>query len=539
MRNFLLQCLLCLLAGFIYSLGFPSKLIPYFPLTAILGFAFLLCSLSKEKQLKKQALLLCCFFFGIYIIGLSWLAFTLKEFAFVPSPYNYGVGILCSLLFFPHYWLYLLLRKFALKSRHLSPASSLGAPLHAMGLVLLDFFIPQQFPNSIGHTWMALPSLLGLAPLFGSALYSFISYWAALVLGEFFCRRKILPSSLFLFLGAMALFTVGNRIFPLPRQNHTSPSTPRIHLRIVQSNIANSLKLSAEQGDLKASKIVAQTYYKLSTQSPREGSPPLDLIIWPETAMEFPLESTLIQGGMKNLPSLFSTIIEKTGAELVTGGYDLVSGATTLYFEDEYNTLFHINKKYHLKEVYHKQILTPFGETMPFGPLNRWIFHHFEHASFFAKGKRKPLFTLEGGGRFIPAICYEILFPHFINNYINSLEARPHFIVNLTNDSWYGNTSEPLQHLLLSHWRAIELGIPVIRSTNTGITSVLYPDGTSSQSLKVNTQGNLDVVLPLQETSPTPFQRYGILPCLLFMLFFNGAGLILVFILKKQKPKVS
>jgi apolipoprotein N-acyltransferase len=97
-------------------------------------------------------------------------------------------------------------------------------------------------------------------------------------------------------------------------------------------------------------------------------------------------------------------------------------------------------------------------------------------------------------------------------------------MINLTNDSWYGDTMEPEQHLFLAKWRALEFNLPIIRSTNTGITSVIYPDGSESKRLEILKTGNLDlsINLPLQEA--TFYQKYGfatILPLWIIYLIFH------------------
>ena len=82
---------------------------------------------------------------------------------------------------------------------------------------------------------------------------------------------------------------------------------------------------------------------------------------------------------------------------------------------------------------------------------------------------------MENGFRFIGIICYEILFSQYLRTYLNRQSRPPHFIVNLSNDSWYGDSAEPYQHRFLAHWRALEFNLPIIRMTNTGISSVLLP----------------------------------------------------------------
>jgi apolipoprotein N-acyltransferase len=101
-----------------------------------------------------------------------------------------------------------------------------------------------------------------------------------------------------------------------------------------------------------------------------------------------------------------------------------------------------------------------------------------------------------------------------------------HLIVNHTNDSWYGDTAEPHQHLFLSKWRALEFRLPIVRSTNTGISSVIYPDGSESRRLGVGEKGSLDVAVPLGSGEATPYQRFGIYPLVaLFVLLLAATWL--------------
>ena len=123
--------------------------------------------------------------------------------------------------------------------------------------------------------------------------------------------------------------------------------------------------------------------------------------------------------------------------------------------------------------------------------------------------------------KFFSTICYELLKPKFIREYLNNLKERPHFMINLTNDSWYGKTMEPHQHLFLAKWRALEFNIPIIRSTNTGISSVVYADGTESKRLGVYKTGSLDLELLFGPNKPTIYQSFGILPLFaLWILYF-------------------
>ncbi len=96
--------------------------------------------------------------------------------------------------------------------------------------------------------------------------------------------------------------------------------------------------------------------------------------------------------------------------------------------------------------------------------------------------------------------------------------------MNHTNDSWYGDTAEPYQHLFLSKWRAIEFQLPLIRSTNTGISSVLYNDGSESKRLSIGEIGVLDLEIGLKKSQETIYQRWGVLN--FFLLFVILIGII-------------
>ena len=214
------------------------------------------------------------------------------------------------------------------------------------------------------------------------------------------------------------------------------------------------------------------------------------------------------------------------GAELFSGGYDYTDPNNYSRFENVWNTGFHFNRQGSLQEVYHKQILIPFGETLPFGPLTEPMSRLIRNISYFAKGDDFPLFKTDKGHTFINAICYEVLVESYIRKYLNSVSPiKPDFLLNLTNDSWYGKSNEPYQHKFLSHWRAVENQIPMVRSTNTGLTSILYPDGTESETIDWYVEDVLDVKLYLDEKPISLFQKYGHLNLFIIwvlLIFFSA-----------------
>jgi apolipoprotein N-acyltransferase len=173
-----------------------------------------------------------------------------------------------------------------------------------------------------------------------------------------------------------------------------------------------------------------------------------------------------------------------------------------------------------LESSYYKNILIPFGETLPFGPLNQSIVEMVPAIALFARGEGSQKMETRNGTRFVTPICYEILETEFMRKLLNE-HGNNQFIVNHSNDSWYGTTAEPYQHLFLSKWRALEFAIPIIRSTNTGVTSVIYPDGSESKRLLIGEKKALEEVIPLPPAQNTIYQRYGVIPFLVMTLLMG------------------
>jgi apolipoprotein N-acyltransferase len=500
------------LGGLLYAGGFPIKGIPHFFFLTFIGVFLFLQSLSafnpsKKYSFKREILSLLCFSIGYCYMGYYWIPFTLKEFGAIPIPFNYVLGTLFSLFIVPQYLLLLLLffllNKFPLKEIpfFLKKSSSQNILL-ALLLTLLESLTPQQFPAHLGHTWLQLSPYLGLAPLFGVAGFSFFSYWLILSI-----LKKVKEGHWdLLAIISFSFFLFFNFVFPLKK----APINSNLfNIRMVQANVGNFMKLNSEKGNNTSLKEINLRYFDLST---RGRTNDLDLVIWPETAYPHLMNSSLMRMNPQYSPYLFRKVIEKSRAELFVGGYDKSSQNNDHFYETEFNTTFHFGKDSLLKDIYHKRVLIPFGESLPFGPLNPYLAKIIKNVSFFAKGDRYTLFEGGKNSRWTTAICYEILFSRFIRNYLNYNEKNPHFIINLTNDSWYGDTSEPYQHQFLTHWRALEFQIPVVRMTNTGISSILFEDGSQSKSLGVYQKNFLDVGLPITERVPTLFQRLGTLP---------------------------
>lgn len=489
------------LAGAIYAFGFPNWFNGGFWLFPTIAATILFYSFQKLPKPRSQVINLLVFSLSFNLVGYYWIPYTLTEFGALPYWLSLILSLFFTLIIIPQYWCYLALKTLCTKlPSKKAPSLTLKILFLAFVLTSLEYFIPQQFPGHLGHNWLVLSPYLGLAPIGGVPLFSMMSYILVFWIIEKFNKQK--PSWI-----SPALFIVFCAInFALPLQKEKADDQ-KLSLRVVQPNVGNFLKLDSEKGDFNSVQKVLNSLLDLSTRPSPEK---LDLIVWPETAYPYSLHTPYLQKSADHTPSLFKEIIEMTQAELLLGGYDLKNPSSANnndYYETEFNSTFLFSKKHHLKDTYHKQKLIPFGETLPLGPLKGLARHVINNITYFAQGDRFTKFKLDNGMVFITPICYELLFPSFIASYLSGEKAN--FMINLTNDSWYGKTSELEQHLFLAKWRALEFARPIIRSTNTGITSVIFVDGSESERLPIYEENTLDLVIKVPTNPSTIYQRFG------------------------------
>ena len=485
--------LLPLVGGGLYG----STLVVASPL-GVVGMIFLLgrlsCCSHKDTTLKSELLALSLFSLSFCCCCIPWIAHTLHELYGVPTPWNMILFGFCSLVVFPQYFFFIVFCRLG-KRWVLSPSQKMV--LTALGLTIFEWYGPQFFPYYVGHAWLHMAPYVGLAPVGGVPLYSFFSFLLLLTgLSWYQTKRLNRPLS-----AIVIVFVVINVAMPLKPVG----GEHNMRIRLVQANVGNTLKTQAQLGHIHSRKKIFEELFNISL---RMSKKPLDLIILPETAIPVPMDVQTHR--------FVKYVIEETGVPLVTGGYNRVGANGTLY-----NALFFYDFQSRIQGIYRKQKLIPLVEYLPFGSLNKYVRPYIDFA-FFGKGVEYPFFKTENHLSFFGVICYEIIFSHYVRTYLRNQTVSPHFIINLSNDSWYGDNLEPYQHKFLAHWRALEFDIPVIRASNTGISSVLYPDGSESLQMKFGERGRLDVDVVIRDRTPTIFEKYGpwvtwMLGCVLFL----------------------
>jgi apolipoprotein N-acyltransferase len=194
-------------------------------------------------------------------------------------------------------------------------------------------------------------------------------------------------------------------------------------------------------------------------------------------------------------------------AELLPQGSVLITGAARAADEQTvgrplraYNSIYVIDHDGTILSIYDKVHLVPFGEYLPFqAALEKLgLMQLTKLPGGFLAGDRRRTYMVPRAPRMLPLICYEIIFP----GSVVPQGDRPAWMLNVTNDAWFGISPGPYQHLQQARVRAIEEGLPLVRAANTGISAVTDPFGRVIRSLPLGTEGVLDSPLPRQIASP-------------------------------------
>jgi apolipoprotein N-acyltransferase len=266
-----------------------------------------------------------------------------------------------------------------------------------------------------------------------------------------------------------------------------------VHLRIMQPNLRQDVRFNYA-----AKREVMDRYVALSA---RQGLDHVTHLIWPESPFPFFLtrEADALAQIARLLPE--QTLLLTGAIRLADPNNPTESGV--------YNSIYVIDHAGSIRTVYDKVHLVPFGEYLPFGDLLERIGLQTltEQRGGFLAGDRHRLVAMPGAPSALPLICYEIIFP----GELASVDERPGWIVNVTNDGWFGISSGPYQHLQQSRITAIEEGVPVARAANTGISAVIDPAGRMVASLPLGSEGVLDAPLPRPIAAPV-YARLGDAP---------------------------
>ena len=288
-------------------------------------------------------------------------------------------------------------------------------------------------------------------------------------------------------------------------------------LRLIQPNIPQKEKWKLENRSWIFNRLLALT----SQEDPVTPLDDVDLVIWPESAIPFYLIEQ---------PAALAAIAQALPAKarLLTGALRRETDQPDTVF----NAIYQIENDGTIEAAYDKIHLVPFGEYLPLqSALEAMGLEQLTRLKGgFQSGTIRRPFDLAEVGKALPAICYEIAFAAELRDWT----ARPDWIVNVTNDAWFGNSLGPYQHLHIARMRAVELGLPVIRVANTGISAVIDSYGRLRSHVPLGTDGILQVALP-ESLPQTLYSRFG--DRLFFTIWF--VYLLILIVLRRKTPMNS
>jgi apolipoprotein N-acyltransferase len=350
------------------------------------------------------------------------------------------------------------------------------------------------FPwNAFGYA-LVTPSVLAqnasLVGLWGLTFIAIAVYASPAVLADDLAdtrRRWLAPILSLVILAAMAAYGAA-------RLNRT-PTTyvEGVRLRIMQPNLQQDEKFNRAQKQEVMSRYVALSERTSGPQS--TGMADVTHLIWPESA--FPFFLTREADALAQIADLLPP-----GTVLITGAVRAPETVPSSAAPRAYNSIYVIDHDGSVLSVYDKVHLVPFGEYLPFQNFleQLGLMQLTKVRGGFLSGDRLRALSVPRAPNFVPLICYEIIFP----GQAVPPNERVGWMLNLTNDGWFGRSAGPYQHFQQARLRAIEEGLPLVRAANTGISAVVDPLGRVLRSLPLGGEGILDSGLP----SPLPRTLY-------------------------------
>ena len=365
------------------------------------------------------------------------------------------------------------------------------------------------FPwNLTATVWTGWDETTQAVALLGPYGLGLLTVWAASApayVGDGRCGKLMLAIAVFLMVAASA----GGAI-----RLTLAEAAPNegIRLRLVQPNIPQQLKW---RDDLRAGHVARQV--EMSRIPARQGEEP-DVVIWAETAVPF-----LLAADPARLRAV--TVAVPVGGLLITGAPRAIRADDGLTV---WNSLHAVDQGGRIAATYDKFHLVPFGEYVPFRDIIGG-FKLTEGRTDFTPGVGPRTLRLPGLPPLSPLICYEVIFPAAVVD----AKDRPAWILNITNDGWFGISSGPYQHLAAARLRAIEEGLPVVRVANTGISAVIDAYGHVRAHLELGTAGIIDAVLPPPLATPPLFARFGNMVTFPLIILFVTVGVVMA----RRHPK--
>ena len=429
-------------AGALAPLSFSP--IDWWPLALLSAAVFYV--LLQNTSPRRAALLSWCYGFGLFGAGVSWVYVSIHDYGNAPP----ALAGLLTLLFVAGLALLTALQGWIYRRFGSGGHPVLGfAACWVLGEWFRSWFLT-------GFPWLYLGSahvttlFSGVAPLFGVLGISFIVALSAALLGECWRRYRKLPSLLALVHSHVPTMLLLLWIVAIaPRNVNWVEPAGTLDVGIVQANIAQDLKF--DSNELQSN---LRTYVELST--------PLwskDLVLWSETAVPLRYDESV------PIVMQLDELARGTGTALLTGIYAETGEGT-------HNSIVALGDG---TGLWHKRKLVPFGEYTPLRTLSAGVLDLFDlqMGGGVVPGPRTQGILTAKGHNVAPFICYEVVYPDFVREHARNAAL----LVTISNDTWFGRSWGPPQHLQMAAMRARENGRYMVRATNNGISALINERG--------------------------------------------------------------
>ncbi|MFP6638169.1 MAG: apolipoprotein N-acyltransferase [Nitrospinaceae bacterium] len=494
--------LLSVFSGVLCVLIFPR-----FNFEPLAWFAFIPLLMAIEAKTPQNSALLG-FIFGMvfYTCGLNWVNNTLINYGNLPSVVSFMVlGLLAAYLSFYTALFCYLISRVCKKNRGLL---FLFAPVLWTSLEYI-----RSTHSELGFSWLGLGysqfqtlPVIQMAEITGvygiSWLIMLVNIGLYIALKTWHAPDKM--GVRFLSVTLLVFFCWwGYGSSALGRYSQTAEKTPAIVVGLIQGNIEQFMKWNPAYQKLVISK------YRDLTLKAAQSKP--QLIVWPETSL--PLYYNQNPAGTQFVNDLARQI---QTAILFGSPHKILKDGKSI----QYNSAYLVSETGDMQNRYDKIHLVPFGEFVPFRKLLFFVEKMVDMIGDFGRGKKATLFEV-AGHKVGVSICYELIFPDLIRQ---SVKHGAHFLVNITNDAWFGKSSASYQHMSMGVLRAVENRVPIVRAANTGVSGTIDANGTLRDETDLFVEvAQITQITPRQRTI-TFYTAYGDVFC--WLCLFTTALLI-------------
>jgi len=475
---------LCVTGAVLYFLSFLN-----FSLYALTWICFVPVLFAIRDATPKRALWLGTIFGAVTNGGgFYWITHLLKEFGHVPMAAAIaGFVLLCIYQGFLLAVVLACVRR-AERDLNIAPVWSLAIVFPA-----LELAYPLLFPSYIGNSQYQFSAITQFVDITGMAgltvLIALVNGALYEILDARVRSRRIERLRLIVPAGAFALCAIYGLV-RLPAIDAKTQAAPKLDVGLVQTNIGARDKATDPD------EFIAR--HQQMSKDIVAAHPEVDLIVWPESAYNH-----LLRRSEKNVDD---AVTQGIGRPVLFGVLTYAEGPTR---EDSqiFNSMLLASDRGDVLGIYDKIELLAFGETYPFSRSLPFLSKVFG-TSWFTHGTSFEHLQL-GDASFLPMICYEDILPSLVRD-IWHHDGPSDALVNITNDSWYGDTHQPMIHLVLATFRSIETRRALIRSTNTGISAIVDPAGRVTHRTRQWQRETLVAAVPLiKDGSQTVFMRIG------------------------------